>query len=157
MLRITKQTDYGIVLLSHMAALPPDRVVSARDAADGTGISLPMASKILKGLARGRIVESQRGVAGGYRLARSPERTTLAGVIRALEGPISMVECGAQPGLCDQEPTCATRVNWVRVNREIEQALERVPISEMVTSDSTCGSTIPLEAPDTPSTEEDAR
>ncbi len=75
MLRITKQTDYGIVLLAHMAALPSDRLVSARDAADGTGISLPMVSKILKGLARNRIVRSRRGVGGGYRLARPAERT----------------------------------------------------------------------------------
>ena len=147
MLRITKQTDYGIVLLAHMAALPSDRLVSARDAADGTGISLPMVSKILKGLARNRIVRSQRGVGGGYRLARPAERTSLAGVIRALEGPISMVECGAQPGQCAQEPICPVRVNWARVNREIEQALERVPISEMLTKGQPCG-TVPLGHPE---------
>ena len=133
MLRITKQTDYGIMLLAHLAALPPGRIVSARDAADGTGISLPMVSKILKNLARSNIVESHRGVGGGYSLTGPPQGTTLAGVIRALEGPISMVECGAQPGQCDQEPTCPVRVNWARVNREVELALERVPITEMVT------------------------
>lgn len=132
MLRITKQTDYGILLLARLASLPEGQILSARDAADWAGLSVPMASKILKSLARGQILASHRGVGGGYSLSRPAEQTTLAGVIRALEGPISMVECGAQPGNCGQEPTCPARVNWARVNREVEQALERVPITEMV-------------------------
>ena len=133
MLRITKQTDYGIMLLAYMAGLPAGHIVSAREAADGTGISLPMASKIFKGLARNHIVESHRGAGGGYHLAIPPDRTTLADVIRALEGPISMVECQSHPGQCRHEPTCPVRVNWARVNREVERALERVAISEMLT------------------------
>jgi DNA-binding IscR family transcriptional regulator len=56
----------------------------------------------------------------------------VAEVIRAIEGPISMVECGAEPGACDQEPDCPTRVNWARISREVEHALERMPISEML-------------------------
>lgn len=134
MLRITKQTDYGIMLLARMASLQPGRILSARDAAEWTGLSLPMASKILKSLARGKIVLSHRGVGGGYSLALPAERTTLAAVIRALEGPISIVECGADPGQCDQEPGCPVRVNWARVSREVERALERMPITEMVTA-----------------------
>ena len=132
MLRITKQTDYGILLLGYLASLPRGRIVSARDAADATGLPLPMVSKIFKLLAREEIVASYRGVGGGYALAVPPERTSLARVIRALEGPISMVECGAHPGACGQEPTCPARVNWARVNREVERTLERVPITDML-------------------------
>ena len=140
MLRITKQTDYGIMLLAHMASLQPGQIVSARDAADETGISLPMVSKILKALARGNIVEippwrGRRLPAGGFARGHDP----WPGSSRALEGPISMVECGAQPGQCGQEPTCPVRVNWARVNREVERALERVPITEMVTDEEPCG------------------
>ena len=134
MLRITKQTDYGIMLLARMAELPKGRVLSTREAASWSGLSRPMVSKILKSLAREQIVDSHRGVAGGYSLARRPEETTVAGVIRALEGPISMVECGVDAGQCDQEPICPARVNWSRINQEIERALERIPISEMVTT-----------------------
>jgi len=133
MLRITKQTDYGIMLVAHLASLPAGRIVSARDAADGTGLPVPMVSKILKSLARGAIVESHRGAGGGYCLTHAPHQTSLASVIRALEGPISMVECGAQPGQCDHEPNCTVRVNWSRVNRAVERALDSVPITEMVT------------------------
>ena len=133
MLRITKQTDYGIMLLASMAALPMDHVVSAREVAEWSSLSVPMVSKILKRLARNGILVSHRGAGGGYALAHSAEKTTVATVIRALEGPISMVECGAQPGVCDQERTCPVRVNWARINEEVERALERVPLSEMTT------------------------
>ena len=132
MLRITKQTDYGIMLLAYMARLPHGHVLSARDAAEWSGLSLPMVSKILKSLARQDVVVSHRGAGGGYALARSVERTTVADIIRALEGPISMVECGSRPGHCEREPTCPVRINWARISREVERALESVPISEMI-------------------------
>jgi FeS assembly SUF system regulator len=131
MLRITKQTDYGIMLLALMSELPPGHVLSTAEAARRCGLSRPMVSKILKSLAREQIIASHRGVGGGYTLARSPAETTVGGVIRALEGPISMVECGAQPGQCEQEPVCPTRINWARINREIERALDSIPISAM--------------------------
>ena len=72
------------------------------------------------------------GVSGGYSLNRGPETTSVAEVIRALEGPISMVQCGSDPGACEQEAVCPTRINWNRISQEVEHALERVPISEMV-------------------------
>ncbi len=132
MLRITKQTDYAITLIAHMAELRSGQLLSARQAADWSGLPLPMVSKILKALAKGQIVESHRGAGGGYRLTPPAEETTVAGVIRALEGPISMVECGSAPGHCDHEASCPARVNWARVNGEFERALERIPVSEMI-------------------------
>ena len=136
MLRITKQTDYGVMLLGRLAELPDETVLSARDAAEWSGLSLPMVSKILKSLTRGRIVVSHRGVGGGYSLAQPAKSISVASVIRALEGPISMVECGAFPGQCDQETICPVRVNWNRINGVIERALELVPISEMLDPES---------------------
>jgi FeS assembly SUF system regulator len=133
MIRITKEADYGIMLLGGLAARPAGAVHTAREVAGWSGLPLPMVSKILRGLARGGILRSHRGVSGGYSLERSPEETSVAEVIRALEGPISMVQCGVEPGACDHERTCPTRTNWARINQEVEQALDRVPISEMVT------------------------
>jgi len=132
MLRITKEADYGIMLLVYMAGRPRGEIHTARQAAEWSGLPLPMVSKILRGLAREKILTSHRGVAGGYSLNRSPAETSVAEVIRALEGPISMVQCGTDPGACDQEAVCPTRINWARISVEVERALERVPISEMV-------------------------
>jgi len=73
MIRITRQTDYGIVLLSQMAAAPLEEVHTAKHAAQQSGLPVPMASKILKALAREGLLVSHRGVRGGYRLAAAPE------------------------------------------------------------------------------------
>ncbi len=132
MIRLTKEADYGIMLLGHIAAQPVGRVHSAREVAALSGVPLPMVSKILGSLARGKILTGHRGVGGGYSLDVNPRMITVAQVIRAIEGPISMVQCGAEPGACEHEPTCPTRINWSRINRQIEQALDQVPISEML-------------------------
>lgn len=132
MIRITRQTDYGILVLAHMASMPTDTVHTARDVARWSGIPQPMASKILKTLAREGMLVSHRGVKGGYSLAVHPDRITVGDVLRAMEGPVAMTECSAHPGLCGQERVCLVRVNWQRLNLAIRQALDRIPLHEMI-------------------------
>ena len=69
MIRITRQTDYGILILSQLASEPTQAIHAAKDVAKRSGIPLPMASKILKALARAGLLASHRGVKGGYSLA----------------------------------------------------------------------------------------
>jgi FeS assembly SUF system regulator len=131
MIRITRQTDYGILLLSQMAASPPEEVHTAKQAAQQSGLPIPMASKILKALAREGLLVSHRGVRGGYRLAAAPESISVGAVIRALEGPIGITECSYNPGACEQEGCCPVRVNWQRISVAVIDALDRIPLSEM--------------------------
>jgi FeS assembly SUF system regulator len=133
MIRITKETDHAIVLLSHLASRQGDRPCAARDLARWSGVTLPMASKILKSLARAGVLESIRGVKGGYRLADRPERISVGDVIRALEGPIGMTECSTSPGSCEQEAVCPVRINWQRLSDSVRDVLEKIPLSEMIT------------------------
>lgn len=136
MFRITRQTDYGFVLLTHLATRPLDEVHTAKDAAGWSGLPLPMVSKILKTLARAGLLVSHRGVKGGYSLARRPEAITVGDVIRALEGPISITDCAHGDGNCAQETACPTRVNWQRLNAVVSEALEKIPLTEMAGCDS---------------------
>ena len=132
MFRITRQTDYGIVLLTHMATRPVDEVHTAKDAARWSGLPLPMVSKILKTLARASILVSHRGVNGGYTLARRPREISVADVIAAMEGPIAMTECAELgPGECVQEDVCRVRGNWQRINEAVRGALESISLEEM--------------------------
>ncbi len=132
MIRITRQTDYGIVLLAYLAGCPPERILTARDAARECRLPVPMVSKILKTLAREGILRSHRGVKGGYGLARNPREVTIGSVIGALEGPIGMTACSTRPGSCEQEPLCPVRINWQKISRAVRGTLERIPLSEMV-------------------------
>lgn len=133
MLRITKQTDYGIVLLSRMAA-EPARLFNAPELAAELGLPLPTVSKILKLLARDGVLASHRGVKGGYSLARAPEAISVAEVIGSLEGPIAMTDCiddSPSVGTCQQEGHCALQANWQVINRAVRRALDGITLRDM--------------------------
>ncbi|MCP4202757.1 MAG: SUF system Fe-S cluster assembly regulator [bacterium] len=131
MIRMTKQADYGIVLLTRMAS-EPDRLVNASELAGVVQLPLPTVSKILKLLGRAGLLESHRGVKGGYCLAREAERITVAEIITALDGPIAITECiDDTPGECSQESFCGVRANWQRINHAIRHALENITLAEM--------------------------
>jgi len=130
MIRITKQTDYGIVLLTHLAA-HPERTFNAPELAAETRLPPPMVSKTLKLLAREGLLASHRGVRGGYGLAQPAEEITMTRVISALEGPIAITECIDLSGECSHERICPTRNNWQRINHALKEALDRISLAEM--------------------------
>ena len=125
MLRVSKLTDYATEVMAMLAAAPK-RVHNAQELAERARLEAPTVSKLLKQLAQAGLVESFRGVNGGYRLARAPERISIADIVTAMEGPIGMTECSAQAGLCDHESHCGVRVNWQRINDAIAGALAGV-------------------------------
>jgi FeS assembly SUF system regulator len=132
MIRITRQTDYGIVLLTCFAN-GSNSLRNARDLAAETGQPLPTVSKILKILARQGLLESQRGVNGGYRLARVATDISVADIITALEGPIAITEClDDSADDCSYEASCPCRPNWERINVAIRSALTGVPLTDMI-------------------------
>jgi len=132
MIRIAKLTDYAIVLLTYFAGEPDQPVHNARDLAEMAHVPLPTVSKILKALLRGDLLVSQRGVNGGYRLARAPKDISVAEIIGAIEGPIAMTECSAMPsGLCDLEPVCPVGSNWQKINQVVGRALQDLTLADM--------------------------
>ena len=131
LIRLSKLADYGIVMMTHMAR-DAGRQQTAPEIAARSHLPLPMASKILKGLAHAGLLVSHRGAKGGYGLARSPHQISVADVIVALEGPIALTACIEHaPGECDIEALCPARANWQRINRAIREALEGITLMEM--------------------------
>jgi FeS assembly SUF system regulator len=132
MIRLTRQADYGVVVMTHFARHAGFETMTTRDVAAETHLPLPMASKILKALAKGGLLESHRGVNGGYCLSRKPSEISAADIITAIEGPIGMTECsGEEADGCNIEGLCAVRGNWQLVNRVVQQALERITLAHM--------------------------
>lgn len=129
MLRLSKLSDYATVIMARLAR-DPGRHFSAAEIAGTVGIAAPTVSKLLKTLTRAGLLLSQQGSRGGYALARAPEEISLAQVIDAVEGPLGIVECGVEQGLCAYELGCQVRVNWQRVNRVIRDALEGIKLGE---------------------------
>lgn len=131
MLRISKLTDYGIVLLAHFALEPAGATLTAREMAEKTDLPLPVVSKMLKMLAGASLLRSRRGAKGGYVLGCRPDDVTVAKLLEALEGPLALVACTAGPGHCEQEKHCTVREPWQRINRAVLDALEEVTLAEL--------------------------
>jgi FeS assembly SUF system regulator len=133
MLRISKLTDYGIVLLAHFAE-HPGATVNARELAQSTGLPFPAVGKVLKLLAAEDLLVSHRGAKGGYTLARPPEEISVVEIIEALEGPIALMECSAGPGHCQKEATCRIRDPWQTIHAAIRSTLSSVTLGGLVKS-----------------------
>lgn len=131
MLRISKLTDYGIVLSTQLAQAKPESVFAVSELADRSRIPMPTVAKVLKQLTRAGIVESLRGARGGYRLSRSAAAITVREVITALEGPIAVTECASEASDCEHEGRCDVQGNWQRINAAIESALDGIRLSDL--------------------------
>ncbi|MEW6744840.1 MAG: SUF system Fe-S cluster assembly regulator [Planctomycetota bacterium] len=138
MIRVTKQADLGIVLMTTIAGRSSDgisSICSSRDLSRLTAQPLPMVSKVLKQLARHGLLESHRGVKGGYSLPRPPDQISVREIIAALDGPIAITDCIEEgPGDCRQEECCPVRSNFQRLNDVIKGALEEVKLAQMLSA-----------------------
>lgn len=130
MLRLSKLTDYGTVILSHMGR-QPELVFSVAEMAAALGVAPPTVAKVLKTLAKRDLVRSRRGSKGGYFLARPPEAISVADVIDALESPFGLTECGIADGRCTRESECHIRAPWLKINRIVRRSLEQVTLADM--------------------------
>ncbi len=136
MLRITKLTDYAVLVLSDMSRPDCLEAQAARDVAERTRIPQPTVSKVLKLLSRGGLVVSERGKNGGYRLARLPHSISVTDIVDAVEGRIAITECSARErGTCELEGCCSTETNWLRINDAIRQALSGITLADMIKPD----------------------
>src|SRR5260221_6727095 len=99
MLKLSKLADYATVLMTAIAA-DPGRVHNGHELAARTHVPAPTVAKLLKTLARGGLLESERGAHGGYPLTRAPEKLSVAEGIGALEGTIAVTQCSTHCGGC---------------------------------------------------------
>jgi FeS assembly SUF system regulator len=128
MLRITKITDYGFILLAYMANQEPDQLHNAKDLSASSGIALPTVSKVLKILTQGGVLKSHQGSKGGYSLSRSAADITAAEIIEAVEGPVAITECSTPEG-CDRN--CPVSNSWQKVNGAVIGALKELTLADM--------------------------
>ena len=130
MLRISKQVDYGILLLAHCTGGDRSTIHSTRDLAAESGLPVPMVSKILKGLARDGILDSFRGTKGGYTLARDAAQITVAAIVRALEGPIVLAS-GDGNGDGDETSRVVTENAFSELSDSIEACFDAITIQDL--------------------------
>ena len=132
MLKLNRLTDYAVVVLSRLSK-QVGMVQTANEISDGTGLPMPTVSKILKLMAGASLIESHRGVNGGYSLTRSAASIRISEIIEALEGPIALTACvDGTTDQCTIEGSCPMRGNWNTVNDAIRTALSSVTLADLL-------------------------
>ena len=131
MIKLSKMTDYAVVILAEMAS--EDQRFSASTLSAQTKLPEPTVSKILKQLARQNLISSTRGVNGGYALEQNPDELDMASIIAAMEGPIALTACvEASEECCEHASHCTIKGQWHPVNVAMQKALANVSLKEMM-------------------------
>ena len=122
-MRISRETDYAIRCMLHLCAngrkvAMVDEIAQARD------VPKSFLAKILQKLKRARLVESFRGVKGGFRLAKDPSGISLLDVIEAIQGGVGVNICAVDDLACDRSAECVVHPIWKKMSSEIEVLLK---------------------------------
>jgi Rrf2 family protein len=134
MLRFTKRADYGLMAIHYIAIHDDLGAVSVKRIAEEFAIPQQLLAKILQRLAKQRLIVSQNGPKGGYVLTRRASEISIGEVIRALEGPISIVSC-LEDSDCPQMERCSLRRPITKLQAAITQMLDSMSLAELTSDD----------------------
>jgi Rrf2 family protein len=133
MLRLSKKSDYALIAMKHLATREDGTAASAREIAEQYDIPLELMAKVLQRLARRGLVTSLQGTRGGYRLARPAALISVAEIIQAIDGPLTVTACSTEAENCGQYAKCNVRDPLWRIKDRIVSALTTCSLQELVT------------------------
>ncbi len=158
MLRISKKGDYAVFLMGYLARHAPhagDSVVSAQEIADRSGLHKSVVANLLKDLTKAGLLESVRGIHGGYRLATPADAISLGNILEVVEGPFHLVDCtsnGFEPDSGDADHNCSL-VSFCPSKRPMRVLHERIArlmgeltLPELIGESTPCGATLPIDS-----------
>ena len=131
MLRLSKKADYALIAMKHLAVRGDRASSSAREIAELYGVPIELMAKVLQRLVRRGLLSSHQGTRGGYHLGRAPGQISVADVIQAIDGPVTVTACSTDDGQCEQFEKCNVRDPLWRVRERILSALDECTIAEL--------------------------
>jgi Rrf2 family protein len=131
MLRLSKKADYALMAMKHLALRGDRASSSAREIAEQYDIPIELMAKVLQRLVRRGLLTSHQGTRGGYHLSRLPAQISVADVIQAIDGPVTVTACSTEDAQCEQFAKCNVRDPLWRVRERILAALGDCTIAEL--------------------------
>jgi Rrf2 family protein len=138
-MKITAQEEYGLRCLLRLAAVTDGHALTIPEVAAAEGMSSPYVAKLLAVLRQAGLIESARGRAGGYRLARPASEIGLGSVLQALGEPLY-----DDPGYCERHKGtetedgcvhlsgCALRGLWQTLGYWMNQVLDQITLADLL-------------------------
>lgn len=133
--KLSTKGKYGVRAVYEVARHYGKGPITIKAISERQGISISYLEQILHKLGKAGLIESVRGPAGGYLLARKPAELTIGDIVRVLEGPIALSHClepGEEPGECCQTDDCVARMVWAKVGAKIEEALDSISFDDLL-------------------------
>jgi len=131
MLQLTKRTEYGLIALTFLTHREGS-ICSVREICEHYPVPRRLVAEVLKDLCHAGLVDSHRGAAGGYTLARRPATITVGDVVAVLEGHPSLTSCASAGALeaqpCGIQSVCPIRSPIETLRHEIWHLLTRTTL-----------------------------
>jgi Rrf2 family protein len=141
-MKITSQEEYGLRCLLQLAGAQDGQSLTIPEIAAAEGLSHPYVAKLLAVLRQGALIESVRGRAGGYRLARPPSAITLGAVLRVLGEPLfddpgyCQRHAGTEvDGSCVRHGACTLRAVWQTLEQWMKHTLDQITLADLLQSE----------------------
>jgi Rrf2 family protein len=131
MLRLSKKADYALMAMKHLAVRADGSSASAREIAEQYDIPVELLAKVLQRLARRGLLTSLQGTRGGYRLARPTTMISVADIIQAIDGPLTVTACSSEAENCGQYAKCNIRDPLWKIKDRIVSALTTCSLQEI--------------------------
>jgi len=141
-LRLSKKTDYALIAMKHLALNGDRGASSAREIAEQYDIPAELMAKVLQRLVRRQLLVSHQGTRGGYQLARPSVMISVADVIQAVDGPLTVTACSTDDHACEQFTKCNVRDPLWRIKDRVLTALASCTLAEIV--DESSAPTMPV-------------
>jgi len=129
---ITRATEYAIRTIIYLAQQPRNQVVLKKDICRTQGVSPAFLTKILQPMIKSGLVSSQRGVGGGFLLAKDPQHITLLDIFQTQEGDLKLNHCLIDSEFCSRDIFCAAHEVWEEAQQELANVLLRYSIADIV-------------------------
>ena len=130
-MKLSKATDYALVMLAHLDTEGRDKWISVRQVAEEVGISTQFLSNIVHKLGKAGLVEALRGPKGGVRLAKNANEITIGHVLIAMDDGLAVVDCLDRPGFCQIENHCNVRKFWSITHELMFAALKHISLKDI--------------------------
>ena len=135
MIRISTRGRYALRAMLDVAQNDGNGPVARQEIADRQEISADYVAQIFRHLQSAGLAEGVKGPGGGYRLARDAARITVGDVVRAVEGPVALVECamaeGEQNPCCERADRCVAHLLWTRISEAVTDMLNAVTLQDL--------------------------
>jgi Rrf2 family protein len=146
-MRVSSKAHYGLRMMTEFAKAYGQGPLSIAEVARIEHLPVAYLEQLGAQLRRGGLVESTRGVHGGYTLTRTPDQISVLDVITVVEGEVSPVECVSHDyvsGSCLREGECASQGLWLKLKRSIDAVLSQTTIAELVADHALMDSMAPV-------------